>query len=229
MSILELSQVTKEFASGAERLVVLENVSLQIETGTIAIVTGQSGSGKSTMLNLIAGLDLPSSGEILSAGYPVQSLREDELTEYRSSVVGLVFQFHYLLKDFTTVENVMLPAFMAGLPRNRAISRAEELLEEVGLSARANHYPTQLSGGERQRAAVARALVNDPKIILADEPTGNLDAGNSRMVKEILFSLVRNHGKTLVLVTHDASLAPLGDRHLRLHEGRLFDDGERIP
>jgi lipoprotein-releasing system ATP-binding protein len=221
MALLRLSSVSKEFITGNERLHVLDSLSLEIEEGTVVIVTGESGSGKSTMLNLIAGLDVPTGGEIHVDGFQVQTLREDEMTVYRSSVVGLVFQFHYLLRDFTTLENVMLPAFMAGTTRNTATARAEELLRQVGLSERIHHFPTQLSGGERQRAAVARALINDPKIILADEPTGNLDAGNSRIVRDMLFSLVKNLGKTLVLVTHDLSLAEAGDRHMHLREGRL--------
>lgn len=221
MALLRLSSVSKEFITGNERLHVLDSLSLEIEEGTVVIVTGESGSGKSTMLNLIAGLDVPTGGEIHVDGFQVQTLREDEMTVYRSSVVGLVFQFHYLLRDFTTLENVMLPAFMAGTTRNTATTRAEQLLRQVGLSERIHHFPTQLSGGERQRAAVARALINDPKIILADEPTGNLDAGNSRIVRDMLFSLVKNLGKTLVLVTHDLSLAEAGDRHMHLREGRL--------
>lgn len=221
MAILSLSSVSKEFRSGNERLRVLDEVSVELEAGRIAVISGESGSGKSTLLNLIAGLDLPSGGTIRVGGYHVEALREEDLTSYRTTVVGLVFQFHYLLRDFSALENVMLPAYMAGGSRADAETRALELLDEVGLSARAHHFPTQLSGGERQRTAVARALVNDPDIILADEPTGNLDIANSRLVQERLFALVRGHGKTLVLVTHDLTLAAAGDRKFNLENGRL--------
>ncbi|WP_455381837.1 ABC transporter ATP-binding protein [Salinispira pacifica] len=221
MALLALESVTKDYLSGSERLRVLDAVTVDIEAGKIAVVTGESGSGKSTLLNLVAGLDLPTSGRIDVGGYSVDSLREEELTGYRTRVVGLVFQFHYLLRDFSALENVMLPAYMAGMRRSAAEDRARELLSEVGLGERVHHYPTQLSGGERQRAAVARALVNDPQIILADEPTGNLDQANSRLVQERLFALVRRHGKTLILVTHDQALAGAGDRRFHLEAGRL--------
>ncbi|HUX12289.1 MAG TPA: ABC transporter ATP-binding protein [Spirochaetia bacterium] len=221
MALVSLDSVTKEYLSGSERLRVLDEVTVELEAGKIAVVSGESGSGKSTLLNLIAGLDLPSGGRITVGGYRVQALREEDMTDYRTRVVGLVFQFHFLLRDFTALENVMLPAYMAGMKRGAAEKRAFELLGEVGLSDRAHHYPTQLSGGERQRTAVARALVNDPEIILADEPTGNLDVANSRLVQERLFRLVRGYGKTLILVTHDLELATSGDRRFHIEEGRL--------
>jgi len=221
MAILTLSSVSKEFRSGNERLRVLDEVSVELEAGRIAVISGESGSGKSTLLNLVAGLDLPSKGKIRVGGYQVEALREEDLTSYRTKVVGLVFQFHYLLRDFSALENVMLPAYMAGRSRAEAEKRALELLDEVGLSDRLHHYPTQLSGGERQRTAVARALINDPDLILADEPTGNLDISNSKLVQERLFALVRGLGKTLILVTHDLALAAAGDRRFNLENGRL--------
>lgn len=221
MPILELNGVSKAFESDAEDLVVLSGISLAVEPGTVVSIGGASGSGKSTLLNLIAGLDAPSAGTIAVNEFRVESMSEDELTEYRSDIVGLVFQFHYLLKDFTALENVMLPAYMRGLRRPEAEERAAALLSEVGLAGRLRHYPGQLSGGERQRAAVARALINNPAIILADEPTGNLDSANSRGVENILLSAVRNRGTTLILVTHDERLAASGDVRLRLAEGRL--------
>jgi lipoprotein-releasing system ATP-binding protein len=158
---------------------------------------------------------------VVCAGLDVSRLAESELTVFRNSVVGLIFQFHYLLDDFTALENVFLPAYMAGANQADAAERARKLLEEVRLTHRESHYPIQLSGGERQRAAVARALVNDPELILADEPTGNLDEANSRAVEEILFALVREHRKTLILVTHDHVLAELGDVRLHLEGGEL--------
>jgi lipoprotein-releasing system ATP-binding protein len=221
MTILVAEHVEKRYRNGPEELRILRDVSLEVEEGSIVVITGESGSGKSTLLNLIGGLDAPTGGEIHAAGYHVSRLPESGLTEYRARVTGLVFQFHYLLKDFTALENVMLPLYMAGVPKKEAVRKAERLLEDVRLSDRRNHYPSQLSGGERQRAAVARALVTDPKLVLADEPTGNLDEGNSRVIAELLFSLVRTYGKTLILVTHDRALAGAGDRRFHLAHGEL--------
>lgn len=221
MSVVQLSNVSKVYASGPTTLTVLNQISVAIEPGSVTVIRGVSGSGKSTLLNLIGGLDRPSSGTIISAGYRIDRLSEQQLTEYRSSVLGFVFQFHYLLKDFTALENVMLPAFMCGTSRSQATDRARKLLAEVGLSARVDHYPVQLSGGERQRTAVARALINEPSLVLADEPTGNLDLANSENVERLLFEVVRRHGSTLVIVTHDANLAAAADRHLLLDEKGL--------
>ncbi len=219
--VLKLDRVGKSYLTGSEELRVLANVSVELERGAILAITGESGSGKSTLLNLVAGLDAPSSGAILCGGYRVERLSERELTRYRARTIGLVFQFHYLLKDFTAAENVMIPSFMAGAPRREAAERARDLLERVGLAGRADHYPLQLSGGERQRVAVARALVNDPEIVLADEPTGNLDQRNAKVVEDLLFSLVRSLGKTLLLVTHDPGLAERAGRALHLERGEL--------
>jgi lipoprotein-releasing system ATP-binding protein len=221
MNALELQNVTKVFSNGTEKLTVLDDISLTVPSGSITVITGESGSGKSTLLNLVGGLDLPTNGSILSLGYPVESMSEEELTEYRSAKLGLVFQFHYLLKDFTALENVMLPAMIAGVSKKEARDKALELIRDVRLLERKDHYPTQLSGGERQRTAVARSLINNPGLILADEPTGNLDEGNSRLVEEILFSLVKEYRKTLALVTHDATVAQAGDLRFHLESGRL--------
>jgi lipoprotein-releasing system ATP-binding protein len=219
--IVSLKAVRKIFESGAERLSILRDVNLEVEKGTRVLITGESGSGKSTLLNLIGGLDSPTSGSVRVGPWDVASLPEEELTGYRSRYVGFIFQFHYLLKDFSALENVMLPAFMAGTPKKAALERARDLLAEVGLADRASHYPSQLSGGERQRVAVARALVNDPLLILADEPTGNLDPENSASVEDVLFTVVREHGTTLVMVTHDQALAARGDVRYALRTGEL--------
>lgn len=221
MNALSLTGVGKAYRNRAEEIVVFRDVDLATQAGTTVVITGESGSGKSTLLNLIGGLDLPTWGTVLACGYDVGALSEADLTEYRSKEVGFVFQFHYLLKDFTAIENVMLPAYMAGLAKRTALARAAELLDGVGLSGRTTHYPSQLSGGERQRVAVARALINDPSLVLADEPTGNLDEGNSRMVQDLLFSLVQDFGKTLLVVTHDRSQAARADVHLHLQHGEL--------
>jgi len=227
--ILTVDGVGKTYVTGDEDLTVLTNVSLRLDAGEILAITGESGSGKSTLLNLIAGLDSPTHGTIVSAGYEINRLSEEELTQYRAWSIGLIFQFHYLLKDFTALENVMMPAYMAGTPRAAALERAADLLRQVDLSERSSHYPLQLSGGERQRVAVARSLVNDPELILADEPTGNLDERNSRNVEELLLELVRTHRKSLLLVTHDRSFAARAGNQLHLDKGELVPGSGRLP
>ncbi len=219
--VIELQSVEKWFQSGSERLQVLAGVNLAVERGTSLVITGESGCGKTTLLNIIGSLEFPSAGTAQVAGFRLDQLGEAELTEYRQRVVGLVFQFHFLLKDFTALENVLLPAYMAGVDREPAESRARDLLREVGLGERLQHFPHQLSGGERQRVAVARSLVNDPAILLADEPTGNLDEHNSELVADTLFELVERRHTTLVMVTHDRELGARGERLLRLERGGL--------
>ena len=218
---LEITDVSKTYRSGSDDLRVLRDVNLRAGAGESVAIVGASGCGKSTLLNLIGGLDRADSGEIRSCGYPVHELDERQLTAYRTRGVGFVFQFHYLLKDFTALENVMLPMVMAGRSRRRAAADAREVLSRVRVAEREGHYPAQLSGGERQRVALARALVNDPDIILADEPTGNLDEDHKTMVADLLFSLTSDAGKTLILVTHALGLAARADRTYRLSEGRL--------
>ncbi len=218
-SLIRLKEVGKIYPSGNSELQVLRNISLIIEEGQMVSITGESGCGKSTLLNLIGGLDKPSEGEVLSCGYPVSRLSEKALTDYRNRSLGFVFQFHFLLKDFNSLENVMMPALMGGEKKSFAMERAASLLDRVGLGERKDHFPSQLSGGERQRVALARALINDPLLILADEPTGNLDEKNSRIVEEILFQLTQEFHKTLLLVTHDPILAEKGNRRLHLTQG----------
>lgn len=216
MNMVELRGVGKEYASGPHVLHVLNDISLSVPAETVTVIAGASGSGKSTLLNLIGGLDRVTEGSITAAGSQLDTMSESQLTAFRRDVLGFVFQFHYLLRDLSAVENVMIPAFMAGEPRSAATERARGLLDEVGLSDRLEHYPSQLSGGERQRVAIARALINNPRLVLADEPTGNLDAANSDAVEELLIKLVRNHGTTLIIVTHDTELAGIGDTLLEL-------------
>lgn len=223
MSDIIIDNLYKNFQNGNEELSIITDLSINIESNTKVILTGNSGSGKSTLLNLISGMDKVSSGTIIVNNNYVNKLSEDALAIYRSKSIGLVFQFHYLLKDFTALENVMIPAYMTGMNRKKATDKARELLNEIGLIDRLNHYPAQLSGGERQRIAVVRALINDPGIILADEPTGNLDEKNSKKVEELLFELVNNHGKTLLLVTHDMGLTKRGDIQLKLENGKLVN------
>lgn len=223
-AIVILENLSKVFKTGPEELVIFENLDTTIDKGSLLVISGESGSGKSTLLNLIGGLDQVSSGSITVDGHRVTALGEERLSLYRRKTIGFIFQFHYLLKEFTALENVMLPAFIAGESRRASLEKAEALLEEVRLGSRRHHYPLQLSGGERQRVAVARSLICEPEVILADEPTGNLDEANSRTVEELLFSLVKNHGKTLILVTHDSAVKARGDRKFRLEHGRLVEE-----
>jgi len=218
---VRLESVQKSFPNGSERLQVLRAVSMELAPGDQIAVTGESGSGKSTILSLIAGLDTPDDGSIRVGETAVETLAGSDLDRYRSRTVGLVFQFHYLLRDFTALENVMLPAMVSGRSRDELRGEARELLDAVGLSERADHLPAQLSGGERQRVALARALINHPSLILADEPTGNLDDLHSRHVEEILFDLVSRQNRTLILVTHNADLARRTGRVMRLESGCL--------
>ncbi|MCK5201797.1 MAG: ABC transporter ATP-binding protein [Spirochaetales bacterium] len=223
MNNILIENLYKSFNNGTEKLSILTDLNLVIEPNTRVILTGSSGSGKSTLLNLISGMDRISSGSIIVDDQPVHILDENALASFRSKSIGLIFQFHYLLKDFTAVENVMLPAYMTGMDKKEAMDRARELLIEVGLRERLHHVPSKLSGGERQRVAVVRSLINDPGIILADEPTGNLDDSNSRKVEDLLFEIVKNHGKTLLLVTHDRVLSGKGDRQLKMENGKLVE------
>ena len=221
MTVLDVRGLSKTYSSRSESLVVLRDVSFTLEEGRTAVVSGRSGCGKTTLLNLLGGLDRPTAGSIRVSDREIAGMEEEELGLFRNRTVGLVFQFHYLLKDFTALENVMMPARIAGAPVPAARTRALRLLEDVGLGERVSHFPFELSGGERQRVAVARALMNDPSLILADEPTGNLDESNSRVVAGMLFDLVLRYGKSMVLVTHDRSLLDRGDEHLTLESGSL--------
>src|SRR5947208_7112031 len=219
--MIELREVSKTVMSGSEPLTILHPMSLQIPHGRFVAIVGPSGSGKSTLLGLIAGLDAPSSGQVLIDGVDITRLNEDALARLRGEKIGFVFQFFHLIPSLTAYENVAVPMEIAGVPNPRG--RAEMLMEAVGLTGRAHHYPSQLSGGEQQRVALARALANNPPIVLADEPTGNLDSSNGRHIMELLRGVHRSRGSTVVLVTHDAALASLADARLALRDGRVVD------
>ena len=219
--ILTIEKLEKQYVTDSETLTVLKNLNLSVDEGSKLVVVGESGSGKSTLLNIIGGIDSATSGEIIAGKWNVTKLNEAQIAEYRSKFIGLIFQFHYLLKDFTALENVYMPALISGLPKKQALERAEQLLKDVGVIERKDHLPSQLSGGERQRVAVARALINDPTLILADEPTGNLDPANAEKIGDLLFSMADQYKKTLILVTHDLKLAEKGERQLRIVEGQL--------
>jgi len=213
--------IEKKYFSGEETLHILRGISFEIPEAGSAAINGGSGSGKSTLLYILGGLDRCDGGKVFVAGEEITALPEKNLSVYRSKKVGFIFQFHYLLKDFNALENVMLPAYIAGMKKKEAIARAYSLLEDVRLVDRAKHYPSQLSGGERQRVAVARSVVNDPDLILADEPTGNLDPENSAMVAEMLYSGAEKWGKTLLVVTHDEKLASRAGLRFTLENGLL--------
>jgi putative ABC transport system ATP-binding protein len=219
--MIELRGVSKTVTSGSEPLTILQPLSLNIPRGQFIAIVGPSGSGKSTLLGLIAGLDAPTSGAVLIDGVDITRLGEDALARLRGEKIGFVFQFFHLIPSLTAYENVAVPMEIAGVADPRA--KARRLLEEVGLTDRAHHYPTQLSGGEQQRIALARALANDPPIVLADEPTGNLDTANGRLILELLRGIHEARGTTLVLVTHDQELASLADARLTLRDGRAVE------
>ncbi|MCL2600356.1 MAG: ABC transporter ATP-binding protein [Treponema sp.] len=214
--------IVKNFVSGNDTLRILRGVDFRIPAGLSAAITGRSGSGKSTLLNILGGLDRSDGGLAFVGGVEITAFPEKGLSAYRSRKVGFIFQFHYLLKDFTALENVMLPSYMAGMKKKEALDRARALLSDVKLDDRSGHYPSQLSGGERQRVAVARSMVNDPDLILADEPTGNLDPDNSAVVAELLFASAEKWGKTLLVVTHDENLAARASARYVLENGQLM-------
>ena len=219
--ILTVKNLEKTYKTDIETLTVLKNLNFEAIEGSKTAIVGESGSGKSTLLNIIGSIDTATGGTVQAGKWNLTSLSEREKSEYRSSFLGLVFQFHYLLKDFTALENVFMPAFMAGVPRKTAEEKARALLEDVGLSKRISHLPSELSGGERQRVAVARALINDPPLILADEPTGNLDPANAVLISELLFSMADKYRKTLILVTHDLKIAEKCADRYTIADGRL--------
>ena len=220
--MIELYNVSKIVPSGAEMLTILYALDLRIPDGQFVSVVGPSGSGKSTLLGLIAGLDAPTGGEIIIDGENITAMNEDQLAELRGEKLGFVFQSFHLIPSLTALENILVPMEIRGLRDAR--ERAQTLLEDVDLVARAHHYPAQLSGGEQQRVAIARAFANDPTILLADEPTGNLDSRNGRHVFEMMVGMNRRRSATLVLVTHDHELAALADRRIVLREGRVASD-----
>ena len=220
--MISVRGLSMRFTSGGAAVDVLADISLDVPPGQFLAVAGPSGSGKSTLLGLVAGLDQPTAGGITVAGVEITRLGEDALARFRRDTIGYVFQSYHLIPTLTALENVAVPLELAGEPH--ALERAGALLAEVGLAGRAHHYPVQLSGGEQQRVAVARAVCRRPRLLLADEPTGNLDSATGKQIIELLVDLHRNLGSTLVLVTHDGALAAHADRVVTLRDGRIVSD-----
>lgn len=217
--MIEISNITKSF----DTLQVLKGIDLEIGSGEIVSIVGPSGAGKTTLLQIMGSLDRPDSGEVIYDGQSIFRLSESRLSRFRNHNIGFVFQFHQLLPEFTLEENVAMPAMIGGAGRGESLERARKLIDYLGLSDRRGHKPSQLSGGERQRAAVARALINEPKAVLADEPSGSLDSQNRDELHRLFFDLRRDFGQTFVIVTHDEDLARRADRTIEMRDGKIID------
>ena len=216
--MIQATNIVKRFGD----LEVLRGVQLSVEAGEIVSIVGASGAGKTTLLQILGTLDLPTNGNVIINGTSTTRLNRKELSQFRNANLGFVFQFHRLLPEFNAMENVLMPAWIAKTPHHEASVRARQLLCDLGLEHRMNHNPSELSGGEQQRVAVARAIMNRPKVLLADEPSGNLDSENATMLHDLFFELRERHGQTIVLVTHNEELAARADRTLRMADGRFI-------
>lgn len=217
--MIEVKDITKSY----DNLLVLKGIDLSVKKGEVVSIVGPSGAGKTTLLHIMGSLDKPDNGKVIFDGTDIFSLNDRKLARFRNANIGFVFQFHQLLPEFTLLENVAMPALIGGTPRNEALKRAAELLRYMGLENRTAHKPAELSGGERQRGAVARALVNNPSVVLADEPSGSLDTHNREELHRLFFNLRRDMGQTFVIVTHDEQLASMADRTITMRDGRITD------
>jgi len=218
--ILETKKLTKSYSNGINKLDVIKNLNLKVNTAEIITIVGQSGSGKTTLLNLLGGLDNPDSGELIIKGKNILELNNKDTAEFRNKDLGFIFQFHHLLPEFTAYENVLLPSLINDGAYDKK-TMADELFEYVNLYDRKNHYPSELSGGERLRVAVLRALINQPALILADEPTGNLDSGNSKQLMKLFKTINSDFNQTFIITTHNPAVAKIGSRCLKMINGRL--------
>ena len=222
--MIEIQGITKSFGS----LQVLKGIDLTIDKGEVVSIVGPSGAGKTTLLQIVGTLDRPDSGTVCVDGIDTTELSQKKLADFRNRHIGFVFQFHQLLPEFTAIENIMIPAYIAGTSNKAAKERATELLQFMGLADRAHHKPNELSGGEKQRVAVARALVNNPAVILADEPSGSLDSKNKQELHQLFFDLRNQYGQTFIIVTHDEQLATLTDRTIHIKDGLICSSSEII-
>jgi len=222
--LLRCRGVTKTYRKDGAAVEVLKGVSLNVKEGETIAILGSSGAGKSTLLHVLGTLEPPTAGEVLYLGKDVTKFSSEKLSRFRNREIGFIFQFHYLLQEFSALENVLMPALIAGEDRPKYEERARQLLEDVGLGHRLTHRPAELSGGEQQRVALARALVMNPRLVLADEPTGNLDSGNAQKVKDLFLRLSQSRGITIALVTHDEEIARGFGRHVVMRDGMITDD-----
>ncbi|MDA8755855.1 ABC transporter ATP-binding protein [Candidatus Pseudothioglobus singularis] len=222
-NIIECRSLCFSYSEGENKTTVLDNLNFEVKPGEKVAIIGQSGCGKSTLLNLIAGLDKSSTGDVLINNSNIAKLNEKDRTELRSKNLGFVYQFHHLLNDFSSLYNVSLPLLIKGIDKRKAVKLAEDILKKVGLEKRLKHKPSQLSGGERQRVAIARAMISEPACLLADEPTGNLDANNAKDVLDLIVELNDSKRTALLIVTHDLSIANMMDRKLELKNQRLIE------
>jgi lipoprotein-releasing system ATP-binding protein len=221
--ILKTENLVKTFTNSKEiKLEILKSISLEIMEGKITLIVGASGAGKSTLLHLLGGLDRPDNGKIYFGNENILTFSDDKLAKFRNKNIGFVFQFHHLLPEFTAAENIAIPQMIFGKSLDKSLKRADELLREVGLFERKDHKPAELSGGEQQRVAVARALANDPSIILADEPTGNLDSANSQVISDLIVQLNSKYKKTFVIVTHNKDMLEIGDQIYEMKDGEIL-------
>ena len=219
--VLKASDLCKNYSQGDRKVQVLDGVNLELAQGETMAVVGVSGCGKSTLLHLLAGLDQPDSGSIRLAGHELTTMSQTELGQVRNDHLGFVYQFHHLLPEFNALENVALPLRIGGMDKEESLSVAEQMLDRVGLNQRASHHPGELSGGERQRVAIARALVKTPDLVLADEPTGNLDEGTAQQIQDVMMELSRQMSVAFIVVTHNSAMANRMDRVCQLHGGQL--------
>jgi lipoprotein-releasing system ATP-binding protein len=229
MKILSATNINKSFLKGTDNKVsVLRDLSLSINENEITVIVGSSGAGKSTLLHILSGLDSPDSGEVLIDRKNIFTLSESEITKFRNNSIGFIYQFHHLLPEFTAVENVAIAKMINGTSKKEALNKSAEILGIVGLAERINHKPAELSGGEQQRVAIARALINNPKLIFADEPTGNLDSKTGKEIMKLLRELNKNKNLTFIIVTHDDEIAKNSDRIIKLKDGKTINDNSNM-
>jgi len=220
-NVIKCKNIRYSYHDGDRETPILSNLNFEVSQGESIAILGQSGCGKSTLLNLIGGIDKPSSGEVYIGNNDLATLNEEKITELRAKSLGFIYQFHHLLKDFSAIENIAMPLLIQGINKETCIKKASQITKTIGLEHRENHLPSELSGGERQRVAIARAIISNPSCLLADEPTGNLDAKNASSVLELLINLNQQHGSSLIIVTHDEKIATKMDRILVLEGGHL--------